>query len=229
LLALIFIVVLIAYVAFRIWQMFHVPSEYSTFEKLLYAPCYAVARLLWRVRLHDGKKLADLPIKGAVVVANHRCSLDPFFVQLAAGRRVHWLVAAEYFKHPLFGKLLRLFQAIPTTRSGSDNSATKLAVRLVSEGRLVGMFPEGRLNRTTSPLISVRPGAIFVANKANAPIVSMWIHGAPLGGEVWSAALMPAAVKVKIGTATASNELPINESRPDQNRWLTKQLLDARL
>jgi 1-acyl-sn-glycerol-3-phosphate acyltransferase len=170
-----------------------------------------------------------MPLRGAVLVANHRCSLDPFFIQLAAGRRVHWMVASEYFKHPLFGAVLRLFQAIPTTRSGADNQATKHAVRLASEGRLVGMFPEGRLNRTRQHLISMRPGAILVANKANVPIVPLWIRGAPIADEVWKPVMMPAAVLVNISQPAPVEKLPIDLNRAEQSTWLADEILGARI
>lgn len=209
-------------------QLLAVRSEYSLYEKLLYAPFYTFARIVWRVKVCSHNKLSDLPVRGAILVANHRCSVDPFFVQLAAGRRVHWMVASEYFKHPVFGALLRIFQAIPTTRSGNDNSATKQAVRLASEGRLVGMFPEGRLNRTNHPLISMRPGAILVASRANVPIIPMWIRGAPIGDDVWKPALMPAAVKIYLGSPHDVHQLPVGSNRNEQNQWLRNALLEAR-
>ncbi len=216
------------YLLVRAVRLVFEPSEYSLYEKLLYAPVYTFARLVWRVKVTSRTKLSDMPVRGAIVIANHRCSLDPFFVQLAAGRRVHWMVASEYFKHPLFGGLLRIFQAIPTTRSGSDNSATKQAVRLASEGRLVGMFPEGRLNRTSDALISMRPGAILVANRAKVPIVPMWIKGAPIADDVWKPVLMPAAISVRIGAPSHNGELPVNLSRIEQCHWLRDLLLKAK-
>lgn len=221
-------ITLLAYLCFRLYQLISAKSEYSLFEKILYGPVYTFARLIWRVRVNHNKKIVDLPLRGAVLVANHRCSLDPFFIQLAAGRRVHWMVASEYFKHPLFGYVLRLFQAIPTTRSGADNQATKHAVRLASEGRLVGMFPEGRLNRTRQHLISMRPGAILVANKANVPIVPLWIRGAPIADEVWKPLIMPAAVLVMIGKPAEAETLPVDQGRSDQSIWLANDILSAR-
>ncbi len=216
----------LVYMLFRIREMLAERSEYSTWEKILYAPAYTIARLLWRVRIMDAKKITDFTSGGAIVVANHRCSLDPFFVQLAAGRRVHWMVASEYFKHPLFGKALRLFQAIPTTRSGNDSSATKQAIRLASEGRLVGMFPEGRLNRTRMPIQSIRAGALLVAKKANVPIVPLWLRGSPIGADVWVPLIMTAQVTVKVGPVTHLPEDILTRTRNEQTQWLQEVLMD---
>jgi 1-acyl-sn-glycerol-3-phosphate acyltransferase len=143
--------------------------------------------------------LTDRLQGGAILVANHRCSIDPFFVQLIAGRRVHWMVAGEYFKAPLLGNLLRTYEAIPTNRGGVDTNAIKRAIALAASGRFVGMFPEGRINRTAAPLLSVRPGAATVALRAGVPIVPLWIEGAPVGPSIFSPMFRSARIRVFVG------------------------------
>lgn len=187
------------------WHLIR-PGRYSVWERLLYAPVYTLARVLWRVEIEwsDGgwkrsQLLADRIRTGALLIANHRCSLDPFFIQLVSGKRVHWMVAGEYFKHPLFGPLLRSYQAIPTNRGGVDTASTKRAIALAKRGGFVGMFPEGRINRSDKPLLSIRPGAAIVAARAGVPLVPIWIEGAPRGWEVYSALFMAAHVKIIVG------------------------------
>lgn len=220
------------------WAIFG-PGRYTLVERFLYAPVYALSRILWRVELEwieadpnanafDGdtapqgaantspqgaantapqgvktrdrnRLLADRMQSGAVLVANHCCSLDPFFIQLIAGTRVHWMVAGEYFKTPVVGSLLRAFQAIPTNRGGVDTASTKRAIALAKQGKFVGMFPEGRINRTCSPLLSIRPGAALVALRAGVPMIPIWIEGAPVGPSIFSALFMPAKVRVIVG------------------------------
>ncbi len=199
LLSLVFLALLPVLAFTPIWVAFRQTSEYSSWERILYGPVYCLARILWRVEVIGGKHLVDVYPDGAVIVSNHRCSLDPFFLQIAAGRRVHWMVAGEYFRNPIFGPILRIFQAIPTNRSGADNSAMKTAIRLASEGRYVGMFPEGRINRTKLPLQSVRAGAAMVSMKSGAPLLPCWIEGAPSGWAVWSGLFMAAHVRIFIG------------------------------
>jgi len=197
-------------------KAFRSPSEYSALEKILYAPVYCFGRLLWRIEIVRSSQRKNSPsrvgVTGAVIVANHRNSLDPFFLQLASGRRVHWLVASEYFKNPLFGPVLRTFQAIPTTRSGSDSASLKTAIRLVSEGRLVGMFPEGRINRSSKPILKIRAGAGLVATKANCPLLPCWIEGAPRGWDVWSGWFMAAHIQVYMGLPLAAPAMEQKQS-----------------
>ncbi len=200
-----------AYAASRLFGA----GRYTSWERVLYAPVYALARVLWRVEIEwqgelsgmgpggeqdsRNRLLGDRMSGGAVLIANHRCSVDPFFVQLVGGRRVHWMVAGEYFKHFLFGPLLRIFQAIPTNRGGVDTASTRRAIALAKSGRFVGMFPEGRINRSGRPLLTIRPGAAIVAMRANVPLVPVWIEGAPAGWAVYSALFLPARVRIIVG------------------------------
>ncbi len=62
------------------------------------------------------------------------------------------------------------------------------------------MFPEGRLNHTRDPMVSIRSGAAMVAERAGVPIVPLYIDGSPYRREVWSPLIMPAHVAITFGT-----------------------------
>lgn len=192
-LALLVVVALI----YGLWLYFR--SQYSTWESLLYLPAYLLTRLLWRV--HFTNQAPEQIRGGAVLAANHRSSIDPMFIQLAAGRRVHWMVAKEYCQNLAFGPILRALQVIPTNRTGTDINSTKIALKYAGQNSLVGMFPEGRINITAKPLLPVRAGAAMVAVKAGVPIIPIYIQGSPYleRFSVISPFLMPARVSVTFG------------------------------
>lgn len=206
--ALIFLIICLASVGMYGGWLFVQTDRYSVSERCQYLPVYVVSRLLWRVHIEwspdyaDGDRrdllLSDRMRGGAVLVANHCSSMDPMFVQLCAGRRVHWMVTSLYFGKPVIGGLLRWFEAIPTHRSGIDTASTKHAIALARGGRFVGMFPEGRINRTGQPLMTIRPGAALVAIRAKVPIVPIWIEGAPIGPSIFSALFRSATIRVLV-------------------------------
>lgn len=136
---------------------------------------------------------------GAIIVCNHRSSVDPFFVQTATSRKIHWMVAREYCKLPLLGQFLAACEVIPVGRGGIDTAATKQAIRLAAEGGVVGMLPEGRINMSDGLMLPVRPGAALVAIRAGVPVVPCYIQGAPYRRYSWSPLLMPARVEVTFG------------------------------
>lgn len=171
-------------------------TPFDPFRAFWYLVCIVLTRVLWRA------KVPPMPLphdQGAVLVSNHRSTVDPFFIELGSKRHVHWMVAGEYFRNPAFGWFLRLSQMIPVNRGGIDTAATKKAIRLVSNGGLVGMFPEGRINTTDKFMLPVRPGAVLVALKARVPIVPCYIEGAPYDGTPWGAFLMASKVTVRFG------------------------------
>ena len=170
---------------------------FSPAQSLLYALNYVLARVLWRASIRGALPIS--PGKGAVIVCNHRCPIDPSFLTMTVLRVVHWMVAKEYCEHPAFRRCLQLCEVIPVSRGGIDTAATKMAIRLVQNGELVGVFPEGRINTTDQLLLPGRPGAAMIALKARAPIIPCYIDGAPYDGTPWGCLLMPASVKMTIG------------------------------
>jgi 1-acyl-sn-glycerol-3-phosphate acyltransferase len=185
---------LIAAVAFiaRWW----LTTGYAPIDTAIYLLALLLTRVLWRVRV---PRFPLPPDQGAVIVCNHRSSVDPFFIQIVVGRYVSWMVAREFCEHIAFRWFLRRARTIPVNRSGIDTAATKMAIRLVSEGGVVGMFPEGRINRTSEFMLPGRPGAVLIALKGRVPILPCYIAGAPYRGTTWSPLLTPARVAVHFG------------------------------
>ncbi len=166
-------------------------------QGVLWIVALFIARLLWRAQL-PRKRPAGVE-RGAVLVSNHRSSIDAFFPQLCFDRPLHWMVAREYCEHPAFGWLLRTCEVIPVSRSGIDTAATRAAIRYAERGDLISMFPEGRINMTDDFMLPVRPGAVLVALRARAPLLPCYITGSPYGGTPWSPFFMPARVRLVFG------------------------------
>jgi 1-acyl-sn-glycerol-3-phosphate acyltransferase len=174
-------------------------ESYTVGQFPIYMLQAVMTRVLWRTEV-EGR----IPIglhQGAVVVSNHIGPIDPAFIECASGRPLHWMVAKEYCEHPLFGWAFRILQVIPVNRSGIDTAATKLAVRYASQGELVGMFPEGRINETSALLLPGRPGAALIALRAKVPIVPCYVSGSPYDGTIFGFFFIPAKARVKIGQA----------------------------
>lgn len=172
-------------------------SDMNLVQSLLWFVAYLLCKLLWRTHWLN---VPELPRgQGAIIVCNHRSSVDPFFVQSSTGRKIHWMVAREYCQHKAFGAFLRSCEVIPVGRGGVDTAATKTAIRLAAEGGIVGMLPEGRINMSEDFMLPVRPGVALVALKAAVPVIPCYIHGAPYRRHVASPLTMPARVEVRFG------------------------------
>lgn len=216
---------LLAALVLRVWLWFKRAPHQFFHQNVLLLIDLLMNRLLWRTEIVGRFDLP--PGRGAVIIANHRSSVDPCFIQMAQDRVVHWFVAKEYFGLPLVGRLLKTLQAIPTSRAGVDTAATRRAIRHVQRGDLVGMLPEGRINDTDQLLLPGRPGAALVAVRAGVPIIPCYIEGAPYNGTVWSSLVMPARVRLLIGKPIDLSKYNADDLSPADMREITMTMLKA--
>ena len=152
---------------------------------------------LWRGRRRYPSRRS---IKGGgIILCNHRSSVDPFFIQASLDRPVYWMVAREYCEKPLLAFLLKPVPIIPTSRRGADSGAIRMAIEKARQGFLVGIFPEGRINTTTDFMLSVRPGAMMIAQRAGVQVLPMFLDGSPYRGSMLSPFFMTADVRAVIG------------------------------
>jgi len=204
-----------------VWTLFCLfRKPYTPVQWTLYFVNLLLVRVLWRAELP--KRLPIPEDQGAVIICNHRSSIDPCFFQVIARRRlIHWMVAQMYGQHTLIGRLLKLTQIIPVERHGIDLSPTKAAIRLAAEGQLVGILPEGRLNTTDQFMLKVRPGAVLVALKSQVPILPCYIQGSPYHDTLWRPLFMPACVQLRVGRLIDLSEYHGREKTRDVVAGLT--------
>jgi 1-acyl-sn-glycerol-3-phosphate acyltransferase len=107
-----------------------------------------VLRGLWRPWAEGLENIPD--DQPAILVSNHLSFCDSFFMPVMVNRKVTFLAKAEYFTTPgLKGLLSKIFFAgvgqVPIDRADSDASRAALntGVRLLAEGHLLGIYPEG--------------------------------------------------------------------------------------
>ncbi len=179
------------------WQIYQLRAECNIPQALLVLASALVARVVWRTQVHGR---IDIPLgQGAIVVSNHASGVDPWFTKLASTRIMHYMVASEFFYQKALHWFFRAVMAIPVNRGGIDTSATKQAIRYAQAGRLVGIFPEGRINITREVLLPGRPGALLVALKARVPVQVCYIKGAPISKTVGGTFLTLAKTHIYVG------------------------------
>lgn len=84
----------------------------------------------------------------AVFVCNHSHLFDPFFSASRVYRRVMWVSKIENYSTPFFRPILSTTSCIPVRRGESDMNMVRLVRKRLSEGEIVGMFPEGTRSKS---------------------------------------------------------------------------------
>lgn len=137
--------------------------------------CQATSIFMFRTRLFG---MENVPKTGPVVlICNHQSFLDPVLVTHALPREGHYMARDSLFNGGPLGRLVRYLNAFPVRRGEADITSIKETLRRLKSGALVTVFPEG--TRTLDGAIApMRPGALLLAKKANAPIVPTLILGA---------------------------------------------------
>ncbi|MBN2293537.1 MAG: 1-acyl-sn-glycerol-3-phosphate acyltransferase [Pirellulales bacterium] len=172
-------------------------TRYTTSQAIMIGLVYPMIRVLWRAEISGHVPIAG--DRGAVIVCNHISPVDPGFITLGVDRVMHWMVAKEYCQHPAVGWFFRIFEAIPTSRGGIDTAATKQMIRYAEEGKLVGLFPEGRINDSGQFLLPGRSGAAMIALKAQVSVIPCYVSGSPYEGSVFGCLIKPAKARMVVG------------------------------
>jgi cytidylate kinase len=132
-----------------------------------------VARSIARLTIEGS--IDAIPRTGPVILAaNHASNADPVvigsFLTPRLGRRIHWLGKRELFEWPVVGWVAAHGGVHPVDRSTADLEAFRLARRILDEGHVLMVFPEG----TRSPdgaLQTAKDGVAMLALRTGAPIV----------------------------------------------------------
>jgi 1-acyl-sn-glycerol-3-phosphate acyltransferase len=160
----------------------------------------------------DTLRPEQLPRSGAaILVCNHVSGLDPMLLQSACRRLIIWMMAREYYDIRSLTWLYKLVEAIPVDRSGRDLAATRAALRALHQGRVVGIFPEGRIE-TSQDLLPFQTGVALMAIKTGVPVYPAYLEGTQRGREMVDAVVHPNRAVIRFGDAV---EFPRDSTSKD--------------
>lgn len=122
----------------------------------------------------------NVPKEGAVILAsNHLSYSDWLFMPLVIPRRVTFVAKAEYFETPgIKGWFQKKFFSgagqVPIDRSSGSAAAGAIAtqLRLLSEGEVCGIYPEGTRSHD-GKLYRGRTGVARIALESGVPVIPL--------------------------------------------------------
>jgi 1-acyl-sn-glycerol-3-phosphate acyltransferase len=164
----------------------------------------------------------------AILAGNHLAVADSFYLPLVVRRRITFLAKAEYFTGSgLKGRLARWFFTaagqVPIDRTDADaaQGALNTAERLLNQGKLMGMYPEG----TRSPdgrLYKGKTGLARLTLLTGVPVIPVAMIGTdvvnPPGSKMW-----------RFGRVTVRFGKPMDFSRFEGlagNRFIERAVID---
>jgi 1-acyl-sn-glycerol-3-phosphate acyltransferase len=134
---------------------------------------WIIFKLIFRLKV-TGQE--NIPQNGPfIIVANHSSLLDPIILGVSVRPKIIFIAAVYLFKIGWLGYMLRKFNSIPVQRE-NDIKAIKQSLKILRRGGVLGIFPEGGIDRQKNDL-PVRAGAAYLATKIGVPIVPIRIKG----------------------------------------------------
>lgn len=125
------------------------------------------------------KGLENLPDDGTryIIAINHTCAFDPVFV--ASPKEVpplHFMSKAELFKNPIVAWFLTRMYAFPVKRGKGDTSAIDYGEKIVNEGHVMAICPEGRrIKDKDGKPQRAKAGVAIIAKATNASVLPVAI------------------------------------------------------
>lgn len=111
-----------------------------------------------------------------ILAGNHTSYLDPLLLMSSTNKTIHFL-AKDSLAKGIKGLLFRSMGIIPVNRKIHDKNALKTAEEELLNEKVIGIFPEGTINRTEEVTIPFKIGAVKMAQDTDTLLVPFTITG----------------------------------------------------
>jgi 1-acyl-sn-glycerol-3-phosphate acyltransferase len=143
-------------------------------EYLLRFVAWVFSHFVYRFKVSGDE---NIPSQGAAILAcNHVSFVDAVLLLAASPRPIHFVMDHRIFKVPVLGWLFRLARAIPIAPRAEDPAAYEAAfdaaVKVLQEGDLLAIFPEGGITRD-GQLQEFKGGIMKILARQPVPVVPM--------------------------------------------------------
>lgn len=199
----------IRYVVLLLGPMLLLLGIYQLIRHATHGPMLnGLANVFWRIeRLYcfvwhrlEVSGQHHVPHAGAVILAaNHTTGLDPFVMQSRVTRMVRWLMMKNY-QYKIMNPLWKAIDPVAIGEDESRLTQIRTLVKTLKDGHIVGLFPEGALQREVRELKPFEQGITWIAKKSGAVIVPVWIQGTPLKHKMIWHFLCPSHTTVTFGS-----------------------------
>ena len=134
--------------------------------------------LFWLIFHPKINGVENIPNNESVILAgNHTGFLDAILMLYAPKEIVHMMAKKELFNTKFKYWFFKSMGCISVDRSIHDKNAKASAMQILNEGGIVGIFPEGTVNKTSKAILPFKYGAVSMASKTNSYIVPFSITG----------------------------------------------------
>ena len=111
-----------------------------------------------------------------ILCANHVSLQDPMVLDVYLGRLIRFMAKKELFENRFMNRVMTWLGAFPVSRGESDLSAMRTSLKLLADGEVLGIFPEGH-RYADGEMHAFGNGLALIALRSGAPVVPAYIQG----------------------------------------------------
>ena len=148
----------------------------SLFQKIVALFFKGLTGLMFRV---DAAALAKVPRGGPLIIVTnhvHIPEIPTLYVRLLPRKVIGMAQAEKVLDKNLWGAILRWIDTIPVWRGEADLNALRMGIRILSEGKIILLDPEGTRSHD-GRLQKGQPGAILMALHSGAAMLPVVHYG----------------------------------------------------
>ncbi len=140
-----------------------------------------------------------LPETGGVLLAsNHVSGLDPLLLVAASRRPLHFMIATEEYHRFGLTWLFRATGCIPVDRKGRPDKAFRHAIKALKDGKVVALFPHGRIHLDSESSALIKPGLGRLSALSGCPVIPVRITGIRGQGSIFKALFLRARTRLTV-------------------------------
>ena len=160
--------------------------------------------------------LENIPKTGAaVLMPNHSSFLDSIVLGALPGRNIWFMAKNSEYRNSLITWALRQARSFPVRRYAVDVQAVRNAIRIVQQGHILGIFPEGE--RTwDNTMLPFRSGTMRLVLALGKPVIPVGIAGSYELMPRWTSSIRRSRMNIRIGAPVVLDHVPIpRQTRTD--------------
>lgn len=147
--------------------------KHSRLYSVIRGVAWGALKVIWPTRIHHRERL-EIPAP-YILIANHQSWLDPLPMAVGVRKEQISLVGKrELSAGGTLNRLMKNLHVVLVSRHSTDMEAMRACMRVLREGHILGIFPEG--TRYHQGLMEeLESGTAMLALRARVPVIPMLI------------------------------------------------------
>lgn len=143
-----------------------------------------------------------------IVVANHTAGIDPVLIQASCPFPIRWIMASD-MRAPNLEWFWRWQRIIFVGRNRSSMAlGMRNAIEHLNSGGVVGIFPEGGIERPSRRILPFHPGLGMLVRKTGASVLPVFVDNTPQVDPAWASLWVPSRSRIKFGAMLSPDRTP---------------------